>query len=279
MELVNMFDPVIKAAEASNTPAPGDYEIGGILHCGRCRTAKQTVKMLGGKERKVDCLCRCANEAYEKEKKAAQKQEEFDKVFSTRKTGISSQRHQGWTFETDDGSNKETIDKMRRYAEAMASEDPPQSGLLLYGPVGTGKSFCAACVCNYLYKHGVPAAMVNLPTVLNALSDIKTDKNQYLSDLMKYPLLVLDDFGVERQTDFALEQVFNVIDERYRCGKPLIITTNIPLEDFRNPKDLNHKRIYDRILEICSPILVAGASRREQKAVQNLKATRELLCP
>jgi DNA replication protein DnaC len=53
------------------------------------------------------------------------------------------------------------------------------------------------------------------------------EKNAYISDLMRYPLLILDDFGMERQTEYALEQIFNVIDARYRSGKPLIITTNL----------------------------------------------------
>ena len=42
--------------------------------------------------------------------------------------------------------------------------------------------------------------------------------------------LILDDFGMERGTEYGLEQVFNVIDSRYRSGKPLIVTTNLTLE-------------------------------------------------
>ena len=52
----------------------------------------------------------------------------------------------------------------------------------------------------------------------------------------RYPLLILDDFGMERGTEYGLEQVFNVIDSRYRSGKPLIVTTNLTLDDLHNPE-------------------------------------------
>ena len=56
---------------------------------------------------------------------------------------------------------------------------------------------------------------------------------------------------MERGTEYGLEQVFNVIDSRYRSGKPLIVTTNLTLDDLRNPEDTAHSRIYDRLLSIC----------------------------
>ena len=117
-------------------------------------------------------------------------------------------------------------------------------GLLLYGDVGTGKSYGAACIANRLIEQSIPACMINLSTVLNSMGGFQSEeKNAYISDLMRYPLLILDDFGMERQTEYALEQVFNVIDARYRSGKPLIITTNLSLTELNAPKSLDHTRI------------------------------------
>ena len=53
-----------------------------------------------------------------------------------------------------------------------------------------------------------------------------------------YSLLVVDDLGVERNTEYAMEQIFIVIDSRYRSKKPLIVTTNLKLEEIKNPLDL-----------------------------------------
>jgi DNA replication protein DnaC len=59
-----------------------------------------------------------------------------------------------------------------------------------------------------------------------------------------------------------LEQVYGIVDARYRPGKPLIVTTNIPIDDIKKPVDLRLQRIYDRIIEMCHPVEVKGQSRR-----------------
>ena len=82
--------------------------------------------------------------------------------------------------------------------------------------------------------------------------------NEYISRLCRYPLLILDDFGMERGTEYGLEQVFNVIDSRYRSRKPLIVTTNLTLAELQHPKDTAHSRIYDRLLAMCAPVRFTG---------------------
>ena len=67
-----------------------------------------------------------------------------------------------------------------------------------------------------------------------------------------------------------MEQMFFVIDSRYRSRRPMIITTNLKLDELKNPPDLAHARIYDRILERCAPILLReelpGGKRRSHQA-------------
>lgn len=61
------------------------------------------------------------------------------------------------------------------------------------------------------------------------------DKEWYLNNLVSCDLLIVDDFGMERQTDYAREQVFNIIDGRYLARKPLIVTTNLSLHELKHP--------------------------------------------
>ena len=56
--------------------------------------------------------------------------------------------------------------------------------------------------------------------------------------------------------------VFNIIDARYRSGLPMIITTNLTIEQIKSPENVNYSRIYDRIIERCFPVEVQGKSRR-----------------
>lgn len=92
-----------------------------------------------------------------------------------------------------------------------------------------------------------------------------------------YDLLIIDDLGVERSTEYAMEQMFHVIDCRYRSRKPMIITTNLKLSELKNPPDLVHARVYDRILERCGPILFAGKNFREENAAATKAAAKEIV--
>ena len=122
--------------------------------------------------------------------------------------------------------------------------------------VGTGKSFFAGCIANALIDRDIPVLMTNIPSILNQLTGMfAEDRAAFISALDDYSLLILDDLGVERNTEYALEQMFLVIDSRYRSRKPLIVTTNLKLEEVKKPPDLAHARIYDRIMERCCPFL------------------------
>lgn len=151
-------------------------------------------------------------------------------------------------------------------------------GLLLWGDVGTGKSFFAGCIANALLDKGIPVLMTNFSRILNTLTGIYADdRNRFIESFNQYSLLIIDDLGIERNSEFALEQVFNIIDSRYRSRKPLIVTTNLTLDELKNPKDLAHARIYDRVLERCIPLKVNCRNIRKINAASNLKEARNLL--
>ena len=273
-----MLESVIQAANAAAALEPGDYEQDGLRYCGKCHTPKQTRKNLFGKEITVGCMCACAQQKYDQEEKARKKQEEADRIMRLRSVGISSQTFRDASFAADDGKNPKPMDILRRYVEKWEDMQRENIGLLLYGDVGTGKSYGAACIANRLMEQDIPARMINLSTVLNSMGSFQgEEKNTYIADLMQYPLLILDDFGMERQTEYALEQVFNVIDARYRSGKPLIITTNLSMAELNNPKSLEHKRIYDRIKEMCQPLNFGSNGRRSDRAQEKRRVAAELL--
>ena len=151
-------------------------------------------------------------------------------------------------------------------------------GLLLWGDVGTGKSFFAGCIANALLEQGIPVLMTNFSRILNSLSGMYSDeKNQFIDSLNRYSLLIIDDLGIERSTEFALEQVFNIIDSRYRSKLPLIVTTNMTLDELKHPQDLARSRIYDRVLERCVPLKINNQNIRQKNAAENIKKARRIL--
>ena len=136
-------------------------------------------------------------------------------------------------------------------------------GLLLWGSVGTGKSFFAGCIANALLAQGVPVLMTNFAKILGAVTGMYgMERQRFLSSLNTYSLLILDDLGAERNSEYALEQLFGVVDSRYQSRKPMIVTTNLTLEELKHPSDLAHERIYDRLLERCVPVKMNGKNIR-----------------
>lgn len=174
-----------------------------------------------------------------------------------------------WTFENDNGKNP-LISKAKTYADKWSDMMSKNIGLLLWGEVGTGKTYFAACIANALVENCVSVNMTNFSTILNDLF-YENDKNQYIDRLNNHSLLIIDDLGIERDTEYALEQVYNIIDARYKSNKPLIVTTNLTITEIKNPVDTAHKRIYDRVLEMCVPVKFDGEKFRQQKATEKME--------
>ncbi len=82
---------------------------------------------------------------------------------------------------------------------------------------------------------------------------------------------------IAHNTSFVKERVFDVVDKRLLTGKPMIVTTNIPLSVMKQAADLDERRIFDRILEVCVPIMFDGDSFRKSTAADNLKTAARLL--
>ena len=103
------------------------------------------------------------------------------------------------------------------------------------------------------------------------------DRNAYINSFNSFPLLIIDDLGVERNSEFAREQVFNIIDSRYRSQLPMIVTTNLTVDELKNPADLARARIYDRVLERCTAIKVNDQNIRKLNMAENLARAKQLL--
>ena len=179
-----------------------------------------------------------------------------------------------WTFDKDNGKNP-VMKVAKDYVSKWSDFASKNAGLVLWGDVGTGKTFFAACIANALVEQNVSVKMTNFSTILNDLF-AENDKNKYLARLNDHSLLIIDDLGIERGTEYALEQVYNVIDTRYKSGKPIIITTNLTLDELKTPTDIPHKRIYDRVLGMCVPIMFNGVNFRKEEAAAKMEAAKKL---
>ena len=167
------------------------------------------------------------------------------------------------TFSKDrySGSRISTVckDYCRKW---IGLEYPNNIGLYIYGPVGVGKTFYASCIANEIAKvYGHTVKVTSINKIINDLFGV-TDKSGYIANLVSVDLLVIDDLGTERKTGYAAEQVYSVIDERYKAQKPLIITSNVDYDLLKRECDIQYQRINDRIIDMCIPIKIEGQSMR-----------------
>lgn len=211
------------------------------------------------------CICKCR----QKEIDAHKKQDEEKEIERRRKICFSGTDMKDWNFDNDDLKNPVLSATMKRYADNFAEHRQNGTGILMWGGCGTGKTYYAACIANELITKGYTVHMTNFATLINRIQGTFDEKQDIINDLNRYSLLIIDDLGAERRSEYMQETVFNIIDARYRAGKPLIITTNLSIDEIKNPQNVSYGRIYDRIIERCFPVHVGGNSRRREKVKQS----------
>lgn len=270
IKLAEQSHEVIKAED-------GDFIKDGLLHCGRCGTPKQCRVEFEGRIFEPMCLCKCQVERKEKEAEEERQRQRAERIAKNRTNCFPERQMQEWTFDNDDGANEKLTNMAKRYVAHFDNFCKDGKGLLLYGGVGTGKTYLACMIANALLDKGYPVLVTNFSRVLNTLQGNFEHRQDYLDGFNRYSLLVIDDLGVERGTEFAKEQVYNVIDSRCLSGLPMIITTNLSVKKLANETEIGYKRIYDRIIEKCYPVEVAGESRRIKKLIEGKDDMKNIL--
>lgn len=136
-------------------------------------------------------------------------------------------------------------------------KDSCTKGLLLTGPVGSGKTFLACCIANALLAKNIHLLFVVVPDLLDQIrasydSNRQNSITEYelLDTAREVPLLILDDLGAHNYTDWACNKIYSIINYRLNYQLPTIITSNINLE---NLEEYLGERTTSRIFQMCNP--------------------------
>lgn len=264
MDTSAYFTALARRAEAANPISEGDYVKDGLRFCHKCNTPKQCCVDFGAGPVIVPCMCRCRIEEREAEDEAIRRQQETERIERLRGSCFPYREMTQWTFDNDDGTNERITDMAKRYVANFAKFREMGRGLLLRGPVGTGKTFIAACIANALIDKGISCYMTSFPQLVNTLQGMHEGRQSYIDEINQNDLLIIDDLSTERDTDYMSEIVYNVVDGRYRVGLPLIVTTNLTSDELKRPGSLSKERIYSRLIDMCVVVEVTGADRRKK---------------
>lgn len=249
-----------------------------ITYCKECGEQTNMIVNILGQNRIVPCICKCRKEKLEKQQDLELKKdlERRRNILITQ--GIMDKEFLKNNFDKYNGSNIKIFNLCKKYVENWEIMKKENIGIIFYGDVGRGKTFFASCIANELFKNGISVCVTSFPKIIDKLMNFNEESKFLIENVKSQNLLVIDDFGVERETEYVLEQIFKIIDDRLRVGLPTIITTNLSLEQLKDPKTLAQRRIYDRILEMCSiQILVDNQNNRQEKSIRKTQLARDIL--
>lgn len=278
-------------AQRAGQPENGDYyDSEGFLVCGQCHTRRQVeVNMpdlkavpFDPKKKvrvKMPVSCRCRAERRYQEEQMLQQDKDMRAMEALKRQSLMDERLRDVSFDSfrKTNDNAYNLKLCLRYANHFDEMLAKNQGLLFYGGVGTGKTFAAACIANHLLNQRIPVIMTSFVKLLESMQGFSEDDSALIARLNRAKLLIIDDLGAERSTDYALEKVYDIVDSRYRAKLPIVLTTNLSMTELKESTDIRYTRIYDRIFEMCYPMQFKGQSWRKVEAARRFDAMKNFL--
>ncbi len=271
MSINNFFDNLSNKSFDYYTKKDTDYEKDGKIYCGICHKVKVQTLYLQNMAFPAVSPCDCELKKDEEKQRNLKEQENFIKYLSNREICFESFKDKknemyNKTFENSDDDKH--LDYCKKWAEDFNENYKSTDSLLLYGDIGVGKSHQATCIANAVLLKNFTVKMTDFAEIEKNQGDIGKRK-EYYNSLNDYDLLIIDDLGVERNSEYMQEIVFYVINKRINSNKPFIITTNLEITYILNCDDIGKKRIYDRLIGACEPLEFRGKSKRFANRIKN----------
>ena len=182
------------------------------------------------------------------------------------KLGLTGDMLERMTFESFKTGREVRANQHQRgtltiaYETARGFAESPEGWLLLTGLNGCGKTHLAVSIINVRRRLGQPALFASVPTLLDHLRaafspDSLTGYDELFEQVKTVPLLVLDDLGAERSTQWAEEKLYQLIVHRQDSRLPTVITgLYVSLDELEKAKPGIHSRLNDRRLVEWAPI-------------------------
>lgn len=225
------------------------------------------------------CNCEEANKIWkrydefiEKEKLKEFNLKQIDKLFQNNNLG---KRQLNSTFENYKitNKNKKAYESAKKYANKLINGETDK-GLFITGTYGVGKTYLASCIANEIIKNKNTVVFGTLIQLLDYIKDTYKDSDmsdkEYLNLYSSVDLLIIDDLGKEKPTEWVLEKLFLIVNNRYNNYLPIVITTNYNRNQLRERLCVNKNysmvdSIISRLYEMCGGLEIKDEDHRMSK--------------
>ena len=191
------------------------------------------------------------------------------RVQRSRTTGVSSvipRRYRGVSFDrapvTELSPN--VVRPVRDFVRNIDERIERGPGLWIFGDVGTGKTSLAMIASKEAIKRGYSVAIYSVPKLLAEIRGTY-DTGSYgrlFEQLVTIDLLHLDDLGAEKQTEWVLEQLYSLVNERYEQERAMVVTSNVT--EAGELEDQIGKRTISRLMEMTIQVPLFGEDLRQR---------------
>jgi len=205
-----------------------------------------------------------------------------DRQKKRRTRGIASvlpSRFEGVSFERPpisdmarDMTTRHVVQAARDFAENLDRNLDEGRGLWFMGDTGTGKTTLGMLVASEALKAGKSVGIYFTPKLLTRIrqtyqeAESENAYSRFFERLTSVDLLYIDDLGSERHTDWVVEQLYAVVNERYENQQAMLVTSNAEGDVDRGQRQLEDqigRRTVSRLIEICGdPLPLFGADHR-----------------
>ena len=222
------------------------------------------------------CNCEEANkiwkqydEIIEKEKLKEFNLKQIDKLFKNNNLGKRQLNSTFKNYKKTD-KNKKAYENVKKYTNKLINGET-NMGLFITGTYGVGKTYLASCIANETIKNNITVIFGTLIQLLDFIKDTYKDYNtsdkEYLDLYSSIDLLIIDDLGKEKPTEWVLEKLFLIVNNRYNNYLPIVITTNYNRNQLRERLCINKNysivdSIISRLYEMCCGIEIKDEDHR-----------------
>lgn len=230
--------------------------------CERCNGTGWLIVMEDGVERAKRCDCARVHAG--------------DKVYSTARIPPRYQECEFDNYVPESQGQRRAKGLVTKYAEGYPVLDEffSESSLLFSGGAGRGKTHLAVATLKVLIRKGVPCLFIDFHELLAEIRNSYDERSQsaeleILRPVLAVDVLLLDDLGSQRTTEWVQDTVFHIINVRYNNRKPLLVTTNLSMEPDKTSaqetlQDRLGYRVVSRLYEMCTPIELDGPDYRKE---------------